>query len=265
MPQPIFFRVGTEDRISLGAFIDALRNFLMALKDMDATISANPMGSVRWDVTTLQKSSPPLVGVTPSQRKASVLDHSYKVESQFIENLRLLSTRAERNDFLSDSALDRIEKLAKRTSTIGPMAAWLPSNGLPKMEGEISSTTLQNVTELTGVKFSGFGSITGKLESISVHNGDEFRVWDKKTGKPIRCKYKPAIEQQIKDALRKSVVVVGTILMNSSGNPISMDVEEIEEANQRTTPLSVDQLSGAIKDFTGGRPLREFLEENDDD
>jgi hypothetical protein len=265
MPQTIFLRVGSQDQITLPLFIDALKHFMFALRDMDAAISKNSRGSVRWEVTTLQKQSPPIVGVTPVPRKVDVLDQSYKIESQFIENLRLLSSRPERNDLLSDSALERIEKLATKTRYIGPMATWLPSNGLPKIESEISQNTLQNVRELTGVKFAGFGSIVGKLESISVHNGAEFRVWDRKTGKPVRCKYEPAIEQQIKDALRKTVTVVGEILINSAGNPISMDVEDIEEMGTRSPSLSVEQIAGSIKDFTGGRSLREYLEETEDE
>jgi hypothetical protein len=266
MPQPIFFRVGNNDRISLSGFIDALHNFLSALRNIDATISSEQRGSVTWDVTSLQKNSPPVVGVTPTPRRPALPDESYKIESQFIETLRILSERPERTPILSDSALFSIENIAKRSAAWGPSSVWLPSNGLPKLESEISATTLRNVTELTSVKFSGFGSITGKLESISVHKGAEFRVWDKQTLKPVRCKYRAELEQQIKDSLRKTVTVIGMILMNSAGNPVSMEVEEIDDTAAATaSPLSIDQISGAIKHFTGGRPLREYLDETSDE
>jgi len=76
MPQPIFSRVGTEDRIHLPAFIAALGNFSAALKDMDATISEHPKGSVFWEVTSLQKNSAPVVGVTPTPRKPALPDRT---------------------------------------------------------------------------------------------------------------------------------------------------------------------------------------------
>jgi hypothetical protein len=95
MPETIYLRVGTHDKISLSAFIEALNNFLHALKDLDATISHDPRGSLIWEIVTLQKNSPPLVGVAPEQKpflkKCGFQDFSGVVESQFIENARMLA------------------------------------------------------------------------------------------------------------------------------------------------------------------------------
>src|SRR5882724_7950396 len=119
MGKKIFLRVGTEDHIELSDFIDALRNFLSALKYLDATISRDPRGSLVWDVVALEKNSPPLVGVAPRQKpifkKQGMQDYSNEVESQFIQNTRIFQTGIDRTQFLSDSALKRIENLAKKT------------------------------------------------------------------------------------------------------------------------------------------------------
>jgi len=104
-----------------------------------------------------------------------------------------------------------------------------------------------------------------KLEAISVHKANEFRVWDDKSGKPVRCKYDPATqEERIKSLLRSKVAVFGTVQSNSNGIPISLEVEDIEPAEQRALP-TIQEMSGSIKGITEGKSLKEYLEQIDDD
>jgi hypothetical protein len=264
MPQPIFLRVGTQKHIELSLFVESVQDFLKVLKNIDATMSENPRGSVRWEVEALDKTEAAVIGVIPVPRKP-VFDRSSVVEFQVIENANLLSTSTERTKFLSDHALDRIGKLAKRTPKIGPMAVWTPSNGKPKQESEISNKTLRNVQELTGPKYSGYGSVTGSLESISVHKGSEFRIWDKQSGKPVRCHFGPDDEGTVKEFLRKNVIVTGEMLMNNAGIPLSVRVDDLEPALPPAELVPVEKLSGIIKDFTGGLSLKEYLETFDDE
>src|SRR5204863_7618611 len=109
MPKTIFLRVGTEDRIPLSDFITSLRSFLNILQDLDATISRDQRGSMVWEVVSLQKNSPPVVGVEPYKKQTARQDFSEVVEEQFIENTHLLSSKGERNKYLADSPLTKIE------------------------------------------------------------------------------------------------------------------------------------------------------------
>jgi hypothetical protein len=264
MPQPIFLRVGTQKQIELSLFVDSVKDFLRVLKNVDATVSENPQGSVRWLVETLDKRDAAVIGVVPMPKRP-IFDRSAIVESQVIENAHLLSSTGERTKHLSDHALERIGKLANRTEKIGPMAIWTPVNGKPKQEGEISPRTLRNIQELTGPKYSGYGSVTGSLESISVHKGSEFRIWDKQTGKPVRCYFGSDYENRVKEFLRKDVIVTGEMLKNNAGMPLSVKVDDLEPAPAPVELLPVEQLSGIIRDFTGGLSLKEYLEHSDDE
>jgi hypothetical protein len=264
MPQPIFFRVGTKNQIDLSAFVDSVRDFLFILKDVDATISEKSHGSVKWMVDVLEKRDAAIVGVIPVPHKP-LFDRSSTVESEVIKNTTLLSTKGERNKFFSDGALTHMGKLATRTPKIGPMAIWTPQNGKPRQESEISQTTLRNFEDLTGPKYSGFGSVTGSLDAISVHRGAEFRIWDRESGKPVRCFFDSDFETKVKDYLRKNVVVTGDMLMNSAGNPLSIKVNDLEESPARPDLVPIQSLSGIIKDFTGGLSLKKYLEESADE
>jgi hypothetical protein len=264
MSNTIFFRVGTADRISLNTFIDSLRNFLGILRDFDTVLSEDRRGSIDWEVTVLQKSSPPVIGVTPSVRRLSKADLSEAVESQFIQNTQSLNSKGERNQYMPDSALFRLKAIARQTKKTGPMAVYVNGDRIERTETQISQVTLKNVRELTDVKFTGFGSIRGNLDSISVHKGDEFRVWDKISGKPVRCSFERDIEGRVKDCLRKQVLVSGIIKSNSAGLPIAMDVQDLNPAEAVSLP-SLEQVSGLVDDFTEGKPLKQYIQDLSDE
>jgi len=185
MADTIFLRIGTEDRVPLKDFIDSLNNFLSVLRDLDATISHDQRGNTVWDVVSL-KNTAPVVGVAPRLKAASRQDTSQIVEEQLLVNAKSLSSNGDRNQYFSDSALESLEKLAKRTPKLGPMAIYIDGVGEIKDEADITEGTLKNLRQLTGVRYSAYGSLIGSLDAITVHKGNEFRVWDETTKKPVR-------------------------------------------------------------------------------
>jgi hypothetical protein len=264
MKRVIFLRIGQRDRVPLAYFINSLRNFLGILRDLDATISKDKLGSVIWEVVSLRQDSPPVVGVSPSLRSSEIQDFSHVVESEILENADLLSAGSQPTRYMSYAALQKLEGLAKYAKTLGPLNVSVDGEG-KKRQSDITEKTLSNVQELTGIKYCGYGSVTGKLEAIFVHNANEFRVWDDQTGKPVRCKYDPQTqEEQIKSLLRSRVVVSGTIQSNTAGIPIALEVEEIESAKSEPAP-TILQMSGSIKGITEGKTLKQYLEQISDD
>ncbi|HWS86800.1 MAG TPA: hypothetical protein VN282_07540 [Pyrinomonadaceae bacterium] len=276
MPRTIYLRVGTAERISLPVFIDSLRAFLSTLQDIDSTISSRKNGSLIWEVVSLEKNSPPVVGVSAYQKPALKLkgyaDYYPNVTEQLIENTRLLSSRGERNNYLSDSALSTLQKLAAKTPIIGPMAVYVSDNGRPeddKPEDDkhvtlISPETFTNAKKLTEPKYRAYSSIKGNLDAISVHRKYEFKVWDEATHKPVTCYFPERDLERVKGYLRSRVRVSGVLLSNSAGSPISISVEELEPVVKRDLP-TIKQMSGLIKDFTRGKSMKEYMEELSDE
>jgi len=122
----IFFQVGTRDRISLRVFVDSLGKFLGILRDLDSVLSDRRGGSVDWEVTSLKKSSPAEVGVTPITKPIAIRlgkpEISEAIEHQFLDNTRSLNEAGERNKFMPDAALLKLKALASKTKRIGPMS-----------------------------------------------------------------------------------------------------------------------------------------------
>jgi hypothetical protein len=265
MSNTIFFRVGTADRISLSAFVDSLYKFLGILRDLDSALSENKRGSMEWEVTSLRKESPAIVGVTPTLKRLNTRDFGEAVEAQFINNTRSLNSKGERNEYMPDSALMKLKAIAARTKRLGPMSVFVGKNGDEAEElVNIDQATLKRVKELTDVKFTGYGSIKGNLDSISVHLKDEFRVWDSLSGRPVRCSFARSMDPQVRDYLRQAVVVSGILQSNSAGLPIAMDVQGLDLASVTDAP-TIEGISGLVDDFTDGKPLKEFIEEISDE
>ena len=258
MPKTIFLRIGEKDKLPLVAFIESLRNFLGILRDFDATISKDQRGSVIWEVVSLKQNSPPVVGISPTPRSGRVVDVSAVVESQVLQNTSLLTSGEEPTKFMSSSVLERLEALAKNTKRYGDSLVFLNGNG-HRQESHITEKTLEHVQVLTRVTFSGYGSVIGNLDSITVHNKNEFRIWDETTHRPVTCKFEASQEDSVKDSLRRRVSVVGMIYANSAGVPVRLDVEHLELAEIRTLP-TIQEMSGLVSDFTEGKTLKDYLE-----
>ena len=263
MADTIYIRVGTADQIPLKTFVDSLSHFMFVLKDLDASIAKDSSGNMEWDVVSLQKNSPAVVGVAPRIKRGH-LDTSRIVEDEFIENVTLLSSRGERTDLLSDSALKRVQSLAAPTKSVGPIEIYLNGNGPVRARANITEITLNNIRGLTSPKYSAFGTIYGSLDSISVHKGNEFRVWNERTRKPVTCKFTEDELDRVKSYLGIRVMVSGTMLSNAAGNPISMAVQELTPSTKRAVP-TIEEMSGLIDDFTGGIPLKEYMDQITDE
>ena len=264
MPKTIFLRVGTHDRVPLYVFIDSCRNFLSVLQHLDAAVSRDPRGSMIWEVVSLQKNSPPVVGVAPYQKpsfkKKGYQDFSELVEGQLIESASLLDIRGERSEYISDAALGKIKNLAKKTRRVGPMGLYIDGTRIVENPTVITERTLRNVEQLIGVKYSAYGSFVGSLDSISVHRGMEFRVWDETTHKPVLCKFIERDLDQVKDLLQKRVTVAGIVNSNSAGSPVSISIEQLEPAPMKKLP-TIEEMSGLVEDFTEGKTLKQYMED----
>lgn len=261
MAQPIFFRVGNSDRITLPSFIGKLRSFLGILQDFDAALSDDPRGSLKWEIAVLRKSSPPVVGVNPVPRRVHTPDWSEAINEQVLANVHMLALSTERTPRMPDSALDKIKKIARNVKEAGPSAIFLADNGHVKREELITEATLKNVRELTDPKYAAYGAVIGRLESLSVHSGHEFRVWDKNTGRPVRCQFSPERMAQVKELLPATVIVSGIVHANSAGVPIRVDLEDLQLYAEPKTLPTIEEMSGLVEDFTGGRTLRQYLED----
>jgi hypothetical protein len=262
MAQPIFMRIGERGAVELPELVGAMGNFWSLLREVDSSVAEKKAGNLRWKVTTLVNDPYPLVGVTPLLRRAAT-DTGERVEREVIGNMESLTQRGERNKFLSDAALTRIERIAKTTPKLGPTAIYTEVKDSLTLTTTVSVRTLSQVKELTNPKSVSLGTIAGSLDSISVHNGREFRVWDDEMNRPVRCTFRRNQEDRAKELLGMKVTVIGMMKADHQGRPISMVVEDFDSLSSPANLPTIEQMCGLIPDFTGGLSLKEFIEDFD--
>ena len=264
MAEPIFMRVGEKNVIDLPEFWRATGNFLGLLQEVDSSVAERKSGNLRWRLTTLLNDPAPIIGVTPTllgRRTGS--DTSEKVEREIITNISSLTERGERNKFLSDAALTRVEKLARTAPKMGESAIYTSDNESFALTTTVTVKTLSQVQDLTNPKSVSFGTIVGSLDTISVHNGLEFRVWDEETKRPVRCYLHPKQKSQAMDLLGARVLVTGMVKADRYGRPLSMQVETFDSVSVPTSLPTIEEMRGSIPDLTGGLSLKEFFEDCD--
>lgn len=259
MSQMLYFRLGEHDDITLVSLLTTLRDVQGLLYDFDAALSRNPRGNVKWNVEVLQKKSPPLLGLSGevgnSSRSTVPNDFPNQVGTALLMSTAKLSLQSERLDIVSDSAMERYTRLAKRSRRIGEIEVFTDTQKVP-----INATTLSHIRALSGPRSKSTGSVLGRLDTISVHNANEIRVWDENTNKPVRCRYPDALEETIKASLRSRVLVSGVVSFNEHGRPISVNVSNVTPYAPPDELPTIEQMSGLIDDVTGGASLRNYLE-----
>jgi hypothetical protein len=64
---------------------------------------------------------------------------------------------------------------------------------------------------------------------------------------------------KVRDALRRGVVVHGLVKWNALGHPISIAVEGMEIV-EPPREITIEEVSGAVEDFTEGLSLADYLD-----
>jgi hypothetical protein len=265
MPATIYFRVGEKDEITLEEFLSAGQHFLKLLCELDAAISETPSGSVRWTVSFLSKNSPPEIGVT-AQRRPKRDDRSSEIQRAIVAGSLALSDRGERPPEFSDAALAILQRIANKSATLGPSLIYTREKGQLQEQGtKINLATAQKLQEFTAPRCKAWGTLTGRLDTITVRKGTEFRIIDEETKSPVRCKFNNDQLEHVKALLGRRIVASGTIHANSSGAPIRLIVEGEIQSIETTELPTIDQMIGLVPDLTGELTLLEFLEADDAD
>ena len=262
MAEPIYMRVGEGRSVELPELVGAMGNFLGLLREVDSAVAQKKTGFLRWKVTALERDPSPLVGVTPLLQRNAVDDTGFRVEQEIITNVVSLTEKGERSRYLSDAALSRVEKIAKTAPKIGESTIYTSQRGDVALSTKVTVKTFDQVREMTSIRSVSYGTVVGSLDSISVHRGKEFRVWDENIKRPVRCRFDLRQEARAKDLLGKRVIVTGMIQADRYGQPVAMTVESLDGAELGNLP-TIEEMMGLVPNFTGGLSLKEFFEDTD--
>lgn len=259
MPGSINLKIeGQDEVLNPTTFINAVRYFWGMLQDLDSAVSQGQKGSIDWEIESLSKNSPALVAF--KGRSLTDEDRLLQIERNCVSGLIHLS-KGERLPHYSDSAIRNVLRLSKLHNQNR-------RNGLSRIQVfndtdhvELGPQTVQGIESLIDVTYESIGSVVGNLDSISVHRGNEFRVWEELEARPVTCRFPPELLEQAKQSLGSRVLVYGDVKSNSRGQRMSVIVQGIDPYPADIGLPTIEQMSGIIGDFTNGLSLGEYIEE----
>jgi hypothetical protein len=157
----------------------------------------------------------------------------------------------------------KVERIAKTAPRIGASSIYVGDNPAVPLRTIVTVRTLDQVKDLTQPRSVSFGTLIGNLDTISVHNGLEFRVWDSETKRPVRCFLDTRQRTRAMDLLGIRVIVTGMMKADRHGRPLSMQVETFDPVSDPLYLPTIEEMRGSIPNLTGGQTLKEFLEDDD--
>jgi hypothetical protein len=112
----------------------------------------------------------------------------------------------------------------------------------------LSYHVVANVDALLGVKFKAFGSIEGRLQTISERGSRRFIVYDSLTDRGVRCNIEyDEIMHEAAEAFGRRVYVYGSISYDSFGDPKSIKVEELRVFKENQELPTASEVCGILK------------------
>lgn len=230
------------DAIPLMTFLDAAYNLGALLSELDVTISGSR--NLDWVIADLSLGSANLA-VTPVPVDEDALDQSPVIISATLKGLEIIEKAAEWPEYFTDEALLRAKKLVglingrvERIAVFGNAG----EGGTKRIR--VTQRVAANVDQLIGTSTVAKGSVEGTLETLTIHGGTAFNVYDMITLRKVRCVCDRKTLDELASALGKRVLVEGEVRYNVYGQPISIKVE------QHRILRTADQLPQA-KDIRG--------------
>jgi hypothetical protein len=111
-------------------------------------------------------------------------------------------------------------------------------------------------------QFKVFGSVTGTLESLTVHAKREASLYNDFDKRRVVVSFAEADYQRVHAALRKRVEIVGLLQEDSAGRPLRIRLHDMEVLPQDEDLPTLSSLVASMPNLTGGLDPAEYLERN---
>jgi|SRR5665213_2301226 len=242
---------GPRNRVPAAALASVLTETLSILGDLQGAHA--PGHTLTWYVTGLSIGSAQAVLTAED-----ISDDALAVGREFVTALRVVEAGDLLPEYFSSKSLRSLTKLARPFGTPGVeyLEASVRSDDTV-VTARATSKITENLVKLQAARSRALGSITGTLDTISTRGPNKFQLLDPVSRRPVSCRFSDEQLDDIKDALRRRVVVSGIVVRNSSGQPL-----RVEDAEFSVLPDSepLTDLVGLDPDFTGGLSLAEYWE-----
>ena len=242
---------GPPNRVPASALASVLTETLGILDDLQVIHA--PGHPMTWYITGLRVGSAQAVLTAED-----ISDDAFTIGKDFVRALEVVEAGHSLPEYFSVKSLTSLKRLAKPVGTPGVeyLEASVKSNA-ESLTARATGKVGENLEKLQIARSRALGSITGRLDLISTRGVNKFQLLDPLSRRPVSCQFSDDQLEDIKGALKHRIIVRGTVVRNSSGQPLRVEDAEFEVLGD-APPLTT--LVGIDPSFTGGLSLPDYWE-----
>lgn len=241
------------DSLWLETLLRAIEDVRRLVKDVDLAVTRERKGRP-WAVTRLQ-STVPTITLEPAVDGSQVVD-------AIAEGLRVLAGEEEPREaprYFSEDALDHLREMRHLFRGKYRARRIVFSTDKQPRIAVVSEDIDEKVARVLRGSYAMLGSLEGTLEAINTHpKPPKFTIWERVTGRPVRCSFPKEWLERVKGLLEARVLVGGQVTYFRNGMPRS--IAHLRELRDMTPDPSLPRAEfGSIPDLTGGKDVDEYL------
>ncbi|HEY3397792.1 MAG TPA: hypothetical protein VGM19_09075 [Armatimonadota bacterium] len=237
--------------VPLASFMTVANNTLGILTDLVLKLAEEDRVSVKWRIEQASLNSPlavTLVGAT-DPNGLTVRDRAVEL---YLNGMIALEREAEMPDYFNELSLKKARAIVSVMGSDVTQIGFSSNGTLAEPTRHLAANVdslLRPVEE--------YASIQGTLERISIHETDEFVVWDIFTGRPVKCRFAHSDLEQAKEAFGQTVIVYGLAKYSRAGRPETIQVEKIVVRPKPEERVRFSDVEGI--DITSGEDPAEYI------
>lgn len=233
----IGFSLVGED-IPLGTFINAAQKLSDLLSELDVEVSGSK--NLDWSIVDLGVGSANLA-VEPTLKQEDGIDYGDMIISSALSGLKLIEQEASRPEHFTDEALKKAKELVRIINgKVERIAVFGKTESTTPQRVRVTQRIAAHVDQLIGTNSVATGSVEGVLETLTIHGGPEFAVYDVIAARRVRCICDRDTLNQLLTHLEERLSVKGEVRFNIRGEPTSVKVESFRPLGDKELPQAKD-------------------------
>jgi hypothetical protein len=223
-------------------FIRSVRSFFAILKEVTSEV-AGKQEAIQWVVQVSEGSN--LVGVDPLPGYSPAIVS--RIMTAVSDGIGTMEDRATTPKYFTERAIRSLRDLADVSGTTADddttVRVWVKRHPLP-----VTHKSVAHVAELLESGHEDYGSIEGRLRTVSDKGGLHFVVKEPVINHEVRCFIPEGLIETAVANFRHRVEVYGRIKYRKDGKPVSIDVDDIIPFPPKEELPSYRDVRGILRD-----------------
>lgn len=251
---------GELGNIALDSLALMLEKSHSILRRLDCAVSGKQTGTMQWVVVGLKDGDSRTIELHNRVFRGEK-DYGAQVGELYVEGIRCVEAQGATPPYYD---LDALKDLQAMTRAFGQNGVNALSVSMPdyQREASLSWKSNESLKSLTGVHHKTIGSIEGRVELVSVHEGSRrFIVYHAVSNRAITCTLPPKLQGRVIEDLKhkRRVRVSGEIAYTAGGEALSVDVKRYRALPDEAELPPLEATLGIAPDFTGDQSTEEYV------